>query len=182
MLSVRAPGPTLWACLSGTWDGISRRLGNTEAVGSSNVLRRDASIRRGASVTSVRSQEKLKMRKFLAILLAAVGFFGPADLSLSSATASSSSAIPRDETCSANDANDIFWPPLPDPTPDSFGSIDEFAAKLGTTGTARPGSLALARASSRSCRGLSRAAHRDAATGYAEGDCANRYAQTLCPM
>jgi hypothetical protein len=116
MLSVRAPGPTLWSCLRGTWDGIIRRLGNTEAVGSS----------------SVRSQEKLEMRKFLAGFLAVVGFFGPADLSLSSATASSSTA------CSANDADDIeyliFWPPLPGATPDSYGSIDDFAAKLGTTG------------------------------------------------
>ncbi|MDQ6869390.1 MAG: hypothetical protein M3178_13770 [Pseudomonadota bacterium] len=71
------------------------------------------------------------MRKFLAILVAVVGFFGPADLCPSLATTSSSSA------CGANDANAmeylIFWPPLPGATRETLG-VDDFATKLGTTG------------------------------------------------
>jgi hypothetical protein len=90
---------------------------------------------------------KSKMRTFRAILLAVVGFFGPADRSQSAATASSSSAIPRDGTCSANDANDIeylnFWPPLPGATPDTYGRIDDFAAKLATTGDGRTRQLSV---------------------------------------
>ena len=114
---------------------------------------------------------------FVAILLALLGFFGPADrpqsaaiasfssapsreagraaqmtdLPQSAAAASSSRAIPRDGTCSANDANDIeyliFWPPLPGAiptTPDGLGeSISAFAAKLGTAGDGKTRQLGL---------------------------------------
>ena len=59
------------------------------------------------------------------------------DLPQSAAAAFSSRAIPRDGTCSANDANDIeyliFWPGLPGATRETLG-VDDFAAKLGTTG------------------------------------------------
>lgn len=92
------------------------------------------------------------MRKIPAILLAVVSFFAwqkivlSADLSLSSPTASSSSAILPNGMCSADHANDIeylvFWPPLPgtinnlDNNLDNNleASIKDFIAKLGTTG------------------------------------------------
>src|SRR6266446_2730511 len=70
------------------------------------------------------------MRKILAVLLAVIGV---------STTAPSSSAIPVNATCSANDANDIeyliFWPPLPGATPEGLAeSIRALPAKFGTTG------------------------------------------------
>jgi hypothetical protein len=70
------------------------------------------------------------MRKILAVLLVVIGF---------STTAPSSSAIPANATCSANNANDIeyliFWPPLPGATPEGLAeSIRALPAKFGTTG------------------------------------------------
>jgi hypothetical protein len=67
------------------------------------------------------------MRKLVAILLTFVGFLACGEL-----------ARAADGTCHANDANDteylIFWPPLPGATPGSYGSVGDFAARLGTTG------------------------------------------------
>src|SRR6266404_3117997 len=67
------------------------------------------------------------MRKLVAILLTFVGFLACGEL-----------ARAADGTCHANDANDteylIFWPPLPGATPGSYGSVEDFAARLGTTG------------------------------------------------
>ena len=70
------------------------------------------------------------MRKSLVVLLPVIGFFAIADLSRSAAVESSSSAAPGDESCGANDTNDIeylvFW--------DGYGSVDDLVARLGTTG------------------------------------------------
>ena len=69
------------------------------------------------------------MRRFLAVLLPVFGFLGAPDLSQSAANRFSSSAIPQDGTCSVNDDDIeylVFW--------DGYNSIDDFVAKLGTTG------------------------------------------------
>jgi len=131
MLLARAPGATLLARLSHAWDGIIRHRRYAAAVGSSSISKRDESSRWGASAMRVRSREKIGSGNFVAILLAVLGFFGPAVLSPSATAAASSS------TCSTNAANDIkyllFWPPLPGASNESL-AVDDFAAKLGTTG------------------------------------------------
>ena len=69
------------------------------------------------------------MRRFLAVLVPVFGFLGAPDLSQSAGNRFSSSAIPQNGTCSV-DGDDIeylvFW--------DGYNSIDDFVAKLGTTG------------------------------------------------
>jgi hypothetical protein len=89
----------------------------------------------------------LKARVFLAAVLAAMGICGLADQTRPAEAASSSSAAVRDDSCGANDANDIaylnFWPPLPGPAPGTYGSIDDLVAKLGTTGDGRTRQLAV---------------------------------------
>ena len=66
------------------------------------------------------------MRRLVASLLTVVGFLAYGDLGRA------------EGTCRANDSNDIeyliFWPPLPGATPGSYGSVEDFAARLGTTG------------------------------------------------
>jgi hypothetical protein len=88
----------------------------------------------------------------ISTLFALFGFFAcgklvlAADQSLSSATAPSSSASPREGTCSANNTNDIeylnFWPPLPAGKPDLSG-IRDLAARLGTSGDGKTRQLAV---------------------------------------
>src|ERR1700730_17289834 len=82
--------------------------------------------------------------KFFALLVFIGSLFtwekpaSPADPPLSSTTASSSSTMPRDGTCSTNDPNDIeyliFWPPLPGGNLPDVKGINSVAERLATTG------------------------------------------------
>ncbi len=67
------------------------------------------------------------MRKLVAVPLAVVGFLACGEL-----------VWAADGSCRANDAYDteylIFWPPLAGATPGTYGSVEDFAARLGTTG------------------------------------------------
>jgi hypothetical protein len=77
-----------------------------------------------------------------AVLLAALGLVAPA-AAQPAPSAPSSSVVSPTGGCSVNDAKDIeyllFWGPLPA----SIGDIDEFAARLGTTGDGKTRQLAL---------------------------------------
>jgi hypothetical protein len=89
-------------------------------------------VRHRTSTAIASLMENSGMRKLRACLFAAVGLLGLALEPPASAGASPSSV------CRVNDANDIaylvFWPPLPGTWPCTYGSIEDFAARLGTTG------------------------------------------------